>query len=1101
MKSRAFALSGRRTMGRCLSLVLVTLGFCHACQEPSTVPYERPLDPTHGESYTLGVVLLSEFSGRVEPRHVINAAVCRSSNDFIWPRATCKKKCDVGICEADCIEACEMECLKTCTEEDCDQFCKTNCEQKDCKSECEVCEEEICERNSNSARLKLGEEFASWDAIKNEITIYPYGQEHGQEHLSHIICSIPDPTIKPSPCLEYEKHYICNTAQGGSVPLDALWKIYFSDEVRRIRASNGDSVGRTSAMSGFFSDIPTVQNLNAIGLNYDTIGNHNFDKHLDYLQNVINAASFRFVSATLENVPQNLTNIAPYAIFSVPADGDNGNALHVAVIGAVDDTTMAVVYSGKFGSLTISNHCAVKLALQDAYHKNVRAFIIAAHFNWRSTRALLVSLFGLIDPDFERKIVDDEEEQELLNNSLIPCRGLNLPIPEDHLILHYYNENNTRLDSVSQLTSEEIHELVNAVNAKINREIFEGIIAVFGEASDTSLLQAFVIDENDVLPSIDDNDTFRAKTHNFLLYNTDADDNGSWLDALRIVQPNAERFVGKVDISSIKAPKCTKIWNAERNRNEFICTGDPIKSDVPLKDVLWFIQVPGYSTFASSFSFVIHKTNDIKGDKVSNAYHAMLSGYHITSAVTGYTPKTPKQCEDRMMDHMPACKDYYHAAVSYIKVNQKDREAREAILEVLNVDECTKEIADAISSDQIQTEDVFDYWYCIYRASSHLICGEEDGLKPDFYPTEVFTFPQITQTGNQTNIYFPETDNDLRYGSSFVTGLFGDIYYAFSKILKDEGHLRENVDIILMNAGMYGTGIYYRVLESLRMQEYMPYENNLVVFDMTPRRFADYFEHGLAQRPRSGAFPALSGIHISYMKSDAYKKPKACADKKPERDKRVYEMFKVGVNGNNPEPIYVFLGTHDKPIDYSSLELKGCSIDNLNSCKEKTIHIFRNKDMLLEFLEEEGVREYYLTKPSEGNPTRPKEFRIMTNNFIADIGDGYIDASEKGNCNRLIVDPVIKESKILTTYTAVTQYLYADTKTCKTINSDTKAKDGNDKQCLLARSIVKRHYEDELISDILKKNENKYPLCIVTIDGDEGFCRKAEELCQKATTN
>jgi len=1121
MKSRAFDPSGGRTMGRFLSLILVTLGFCYACQEPTDVPFSRPLDPTNGESYTLDVVLLSEFSGRIEPREIINAAVCLDrSDDTLWPRLT-DEKCK-PVCKPVCNkEDCETECLASCTEEDvgCPQVCKTRCEE-DCETECEHCIEEICQevcRDPNSVHLKLGGEFASRNS-EDKITIYPY-QAHDQAHLKPITCKFVEVNTL---CFDSEEYYVCDAALGGSTPLHALWEKYPNGT--RVRVSNGDSTGRTTAMSSFFSDLPTVQNLNAIGLNYDTLGNHNFNNPLSYLQNIIDKSSYRFISATLENVPQNISNLAPYAILTIPADKKDETPLHVAVIGALDSTVMGIIHSGKFGSLTISNHCAVKLALQDAYHKNVRAFIIVAHFTSEPAHTLLKSLFGLIktkkedsdqchEPKKEPASCKGKCHEPIKDTSdpcYVPCRDtcygkchearkdesdpcyvpcsdicydINLPIPEDRLIAYYNSKYDAKIDSVRQLPPEVARdELIEKVNTEINREIFEGILAVFGEASNSSLIQAFVANMGDALPNICDDNTFQEPEYNFLLNNPDTDDNGSWLNALKIVQPNAERFVGEVKLYSTK-------------------------------DVLWFVQTPGNGALTSNFSFDIRRSDDdlckmIDDDddlckSVSKAYHAVLRDYHLTSVVSGYTPITPTQCGEvlRMLDDMPACKEFYEKAVLYIDKHQGDRAERDAILTHLSINACVAEIANAISRNQIQPAKVFDIWSCVYRASTHLTCGDSGALK-EFNVTEVFIFPTVTQMGNLPYIYFPKTDDELRTGSSFVTGLFGDIFYVFAKILE------RSVDIVLMNAGMYGTGSYYRVLEKLRMGEYINFENNLVTFSMSPRRFADYFEHGLGgENSASGAFPAFSGIHISYKTNIEHKKEGKCPvqgkPQKPERIKRVYEMFKVDVDGEIIAPIYVFLGTQRNPIkeyDSNTLVLKGCDIESLSSTAcEKTGHTFAGYPMQLETFEE----EFYLTS------SQYQTLKIMTNNFIVGNRDGYVDNWE-GSCDTLKTEPLTPES-VETTYSAVNKYLFEEIRTCDELqDSEFKTSDNKDRNCVLARAIVKRHYDldvpgVDLISTILTK-EDSYPRCIFngTVDGTiidiiDGDCPDIKTLCETTT--
>jgi 2',3'-cyclic-nucleotide 2'-phosphodiesterase (5'-nucleotidase family) len=62
--------------------------------------------------------------------------------------------------------------------------------------------------------------------------------------------------------------------------------------------SGGDAVGATPSISNFFGDKPTMTILNMLGLNVDTLGNHNFDRGSEYLRTeLIPLADFPYLSA------------------------------------------------------------------------------------------------------------------------------------------------------------------------------------------------------------------------------------------------------------------------------------------------------------------------------------------------------------------------------------------------------------------------------------------------------------------------------------------------------------------------------------------------------------------------------------------------------------------------------------------------------------------------------------------------------------------------------------------------------------------------------------------------------------------------------------
>jgi 2',3'-cyclic-nucleotide 2'-phosphodiesterase (5'-nucleotidase family) len=64
--------------------------------------------------------------------------------------------------------------------------------------------------------------------------------------------------------------------------------------------SGGDSVGATPPISNFFGDTPTMTILNLMGLNVDTLGNHNFDRGSQYLRTtLIPLAQFPYLAANV----------------------------------------------------------------------------------------------------------------------------------------------------------------------------------------------------------------------------------------------------------------------------------------------------------------------------------------------------------------------------------------------------------------------------------------------------------------------------------------------------------------------------------------------------------------------------------------------------------------------------------------------------------------------------------------------------------------------------------------------------------------------------------------------------------------------------------
>ena len=71
---------------------------------------------------------------------------------------------------------------------------------------------------------------------------------------------------------------------GGAVHLATLIARLRAEQARHVVVSSGDLVGASPLVSGLFHDEPTIEVMNAIGLDFNTVGNHEFDRGVDELK-------------------------------------------------------------------------------------------------------------------------------------------------------------------------------------------------------------------------------------------------------------------------------------------------------------------------------------------------------------------------------------------------------------------------------------------------------------------------------------------------------------------------------------------------------------------------------------------------------------------------------------------------------------------------------------------------------------------------------------------------------------------------------------------------------------------------------------------------
>jgi 2',3'-cyclic-nucleotide 2'-phosphodiesterase (5'-nucleotidase family) len=136
-------------------------------------------------------------------------------------------------------------------------------------------------------------------------------------------------------------------------------------------------------LSNFFDEVPAVLAMRMMGFDADTFGNHNFDRGVDHLQQMIDLANapaseqpgepFQYVSANLKNRDANLSDVKDYEIFEV--DG-----LKVAVIGLTNPEAPTLVFPGSFGTIEVTDPvAAANKARAAARMEGAKVFIALIH--------------------------------------------------------------------------------------------------------------------------------------------------------------------------------------------------------------------------------------------------------------------------------------------------------------------------------------------------------------------------------------------------------------------------------------------------------------------------------------------------------------------------------------------------------------------------------------------------------------------------------------------------------------------------------------------------------------------------------------------------
>ncbi|HEX6269912.1 MAG TPA: 5'-nucleotidase C-terminal domain-containing protein [Anaerolineales bacterium] len=160
---------------------------------------------------------------------------------------------------------------------------------------------------------------------------------------------------------------------GGAAVLSSYWNEDRAINPNTLTLTAGDAYGASPPLSGFFEEEPAIHAMNLMGFDADTFGNHNFDRGIAHLQQMIDLADFQYVSANLKNRDDNLTDVKDYEIFEV-------GGVKVAVIGITNPEAPNLVFPGNFGTIEPTDPIpAANKARARAKAEGAQVFIAITH--------------------------------------------------------------------------------------------------------------------------------------------------------------------------------------------------------------------------------------------------------------------------------------------------------------------------------------------------------------------------------------------------------------------------------------------------------------------------------------------------------------------------------------------------------------------------------------------------------------------------------------------------------------------------------------------------------------------------------------------------
>jgi 5'-nucleotidase len=160
---------------------------------------------------------------------------------------------------------------------------------------------------------------------------------------------------------------------GGAAVLSSYFQQDRANNPNTLTLTAGDAYGASPALATFFDEMPAVEAMNLMGFDVDTFGNHNFDRGVAHLQEMIDLANFSYVSANLKNLEGNLTGVAPFKIFLV-------GGIKVAVIGITNPEAPELVLPGSLGTIQITDPVvAANQARAAAKRQGAQVIVVITH--------------------------------------------------------------------------------------------------------------------------------------------------------------------------------------------------------------------------------------------------------------------------------------------------------------------------------------------------------------------------------------------------------------------------------------------------------------------------------------------------------------------------------------------------------------------------------------------------------------------------------------------------------------------------------------------------------------------------------------------------
>ncbi len=255
---------------------------------------------------------------------------------------------------------------------------------------------------------------ADLSAAPVKVKIIAFNDFHGNLKTPSLTVRVPDAT---------QSIGFRNERAGGIEQMGALIASLAAKSPNVAVVSAGDMVGATPLLSALFQDEPTIEAMNLVGVDFNALGNHEFDYGIEHIRRLqvggcaINAktnlpdcsgreagratfsgANFKFLAANVVVTATNQTLFPAYAIKEF-------EGIKVAFIGVVTRETPALVRPGGTAGVTFLDEVeSVNALIPELRQQGVEAIVVMIHEGGLQSGGIndCIDFMGVLKPIVEK---------------------------------------------------------------------------------------------------------------------------------------------------------------------------------------------------------------------------------------------------------------------------------------------------------------------------------------------------------------------------------------------------------------------------------------------------------------------------------------------------------------------------------------------------------------------------------------------------------------------------------------------------------------------------------------------------------------------------